>query len=59
MAKILVVDDEPNIRRLFRDELAPGGHLLVLDVAGLEAGMYAVLMNAGEETVMRRVMIMK
>jgi len=26
MARILVVDDEPNIRRLFRDELEDEGH---------------------------------
>lgn len=28
MAKILVVDDEPNIRRLFRDELEEEGHVI-------------------------------
>lgn len=32
MAKILIVDDEPNIRRLFRDELEEEGH--TIDQAG-------------------------
>lgn len=28
MARILIIDDEPNIRRLFRDELEEEGHFI-------------------------------
>jgi len=28
MARILIIDDEPNIRRLFRDELEEDGHTI-------------------------------
>jgi CheY-like chemotaxis protein len=37
MAKILIVDDEPNIRRLFRDELEEGGHIVEMAGDGAEA----------------------
>jgi CheY-like chemotaxis protein len=37
MAKILVVDDEPNIRRLFRDELEDEGHQVEQAGDGAEA----------------------
>ena len=37
MAKILVVDDEPNIRRLFRDELEDAGHEIEQAGDGAEA----------------------
>jgi DNA-binding NtrC family response regulator len=37
MAKILVVDDEPNIRRLFRDELEEEGHKIEQAGDGAEA----------------------
>ena len=37
MAKILLVDDEPNIRRLFRDELEEEGHLIEQAGDGAEA----------------------
>jgi len=44
MAKILVVDDEPNIRRLFRDELEDEGHTIDQAEDGQEA------LNALEKT---------
>lgn len=37
MARILLVDDEPNIRRLFRDELEEEGHLIEQAGDGAEA----------------------
>jgi CheY-like chemotaxis protein len=37
MAKILIVDDEPNIRRLFRDELEDEGHEVEQAGDGAEA----------------------
>jgi len=37
MARILVVDDEPNIRRLFRDELEEAGHFIEQAGDGAEA----------------------
>jgi CheY-like chemotaxis protein len=37
MAKILIVDDEPNIRRLFRDELEEEGHTIEQAGDGAEA----------------------
>ena len=37
MAKILIVDDEPNIRRLFRDELKEEGHEIEQAGDGAEA----------------------
>lgn len=37
MAKILIVDDEPNIRRLFRDELEEEGYYIEQAGDGAEA----------------------